>query len=75
MGYEITEIPSPRANWTSWLRQMAVGETKIADLKDRSKIATSISNNFHKRTPHRFKIRKLDGLLIEIERLEDEVYG
>lgn len=72
MSYNQTEIPTDRNDWIGWLRMFFVGEKKLADIKDRSKIATSIANNFHKGTQYRFKTRKVDEETFEVQRLPDE---
>lgn len=47
--YYDKEIKGGRKTWTSWLEGFSINETRDADPKDRRKIATSISNNFHKK--------------------------
>lgn len=71
MSYTQTEIPAVRKEWAHWLRTFSIGDIKPIDLKDRRRIATSISNNFHKCTPYRFEIRKVDEFTGEVERLQD----
>lgn len=46
--YYDEEIKGGKKFWTVWLRSFTKGESRVADAKDRSKIMTSISNNFHK---------------------------
>lgn len=71
MYYE-KEIKGGRKYWTVWLEAFAVGETKEADSKDRSKIAISIANNFHKSNRAKFSTKVKPGdpfvLLVTRER-------
>lgn len=47
--YNKYKIKGIRKNWVSWLADFEKGESRPADIQDRSKIAISISNNFHKK--------------------------
>lgn len=47
--YKDYEIKGVRKTWVSWLAEFAVGESRVSDVAYRSKIAVSISNNFHKK--------------------------
>jgi hypothetical protein len=68
--YLQTEIPT-RGSWVAWLATMIVGEVKVADPKDRNRIATSISSAFHKKKLARFtiKINKNDRSELHITRI------
>lgn len=70
MSYEQLEIPRKRNDWVNMLRGLAVDDFFLADIKDRSKIATSISNGFHKTTKYRFKTEKVNELTIRIIRVK-----
>lgn len=54
--YYDKEIKGGRKTWTVWLEDFSIGEVKPADIKDRSKIATSVSNNFHKTKRAKFSL-------------------
>lgn len=56
--YKDYEIEGIRKTWVSWLAEFAVGQSKVADLKDRSRISVSISNNFHKKGIAKFITKK-----------------
>lgn len=62
--YNELEIKNIKNYWTVWLAEFVVNEERDFDIKDQSKIATSISNNFHKTGKARFKIKK--GKIIRI---------
>lgn len=53
--YYNTEIPSKKT-WVSWLSTFQIGEQRIIDPKDRYKIASSISFNYHHKKIAKFKI-------------------
>ena len=53
-----------------WLESFAVGEAKKADIGDRAKIGTSISNNFHKTKRAKFttSVDKNDPFVLWVTR-------
>lgn len=59
--YYDKEVKGGRMMWTVWLESFAVGEERPADAKDRSKIAISISNNFHKKGRATFVTASVKG--------------
>lgn len=70
--YYDKEISGGRKFWVVWLEDFAVGESKPADIKDRSKIAISISNNFHKtkRALFQTKVDPKDPFKLIVTRLK-----
>lgn len=65
--YLLNEVEDKKNSWVSWLATFQEGEKRLADKEDRSKIAISISNNFHKKkngkpiSTARFETFKRDG--------------
>lgn len=45
-------------NWVVWLATFVIDEQRIIDETDRSRLASSISTNFHKPKKAKFKIFK-----------------
>ena len=50
-----------RNTWSYWLASFQIDEQRIIDETDRKRLATSISNGFHKKKNARFTIFKKDG--------------
>lgn len=67
--YKQTELPY-KQTWVAMLSELRVGDTMLADILDRTKVATSISNNYHRKDIARFKISKVDAKTIKITRLK-----
>jgi len=68
--YLDTEIKGHKLTWVMWLSMFKVGEKREADYNDRSKLAVSISNNFHKHGIAKFKtyvetVDKVKHLFVE----------
>lgn len=60
MYYE-NEISDIRKTWCHYLASFVIGEQRVIDETDRKRLATSISNGFHKTKKARFTIFKKDG--------------
>lgn len=69
MSYKQTPIKRKRNDWIGMLVELEVGESFIADIEDRNRIAASISANF-KDTPYRFTTRKKDEFTLIIKRTD-----
>lgn len=46
-----------RGSWLTWLADMRIDDCKVADPKDRNKIAVAITNGFHKKGLAKFTVK------------------
>lgn len=59
MSYKQTPIKRKRNDWIGMLVELEVGDSFIADMEDRNRIAASISANF-KGSSIKFTTKKID---------------
>ena len=56
--YRQTEISGVRKSWVAMYSDFTVGQREVIDPTDRKRIATAVSNTFHKKRLAKFKIYK-----------------
>ena len=68
--YRQTEIEGIRKSWVAMYSDFTIGQKELIDPTDRKRIATAVSNTFHKKGLAKFKIYKdKTDLQIYIKRL------